>query len=233
MYEKYFESRGVTLPNPKECILPIYLKEVMNGKNKNIRILDVGCGYGNILYALRNIGFTNIAGIDISRDAVDYCQEQGLNVKETDVLLFEGDTKYDFVIMSHVLEHLPKENVIDVLRAVRKKVLAEAGELFIMVPNAQSNTGCYWAYEDFTHNTLFTGGSLLYVLRQAGYKKIDFVDVDGLCGVDKNSFEYHKRKMLQEIYIANKLFWNKVTGSSFHRPSPLIFTWEIKALASM
>lgn len=232
MYEKYFESRGVTLPDPKMCSLPNYLKDVLGNRSKSLSILDIGCGYGNILYGLKNFGFTNIAGIDVSKDAVMYCREQGLNVIEQDVLSYQGKDRYDFVIMSHIIEHLPKEKVIPILTALRENLLSHKGEMFIMVPNAQSNTDCYWAYEDFTHNTLFTGGSLMYVLRQAGFKDIKFIDVDGLCGLDKNSFEYHKRKMLQELYIANKLFWNKVTGSSYHRPSPLIFTWEIKALAS-
>lgn len=232
MYENYFESRGVTLPDPQTCTLPNYLKDVLGNRSKSLSILDIGCGYGTILYGLRNFGFTNIAGIDVSKEAVMYCRKQGLNVIEQDVLYYQGKERYDFVIMSHVIEHLPKEKVIPILTVLRENLLSNKGEVFIMVPNAQSNTDCYWAYEDFTHTTLFTGGSLLYVLRQAGFKNINFIDVDGLCGLDKNSFEYHKRKMLQELYIANKLFWNKVTGSSYHRPSPLIFTWEIKVLAS-
>lgn len=51
-----------------------------------------------------------------------------------------------------------------------------------MVPNAQSNTNCYWAYEDFTHNYLFTAGSFLFVLREAGFTNIEFVDIDGMSG---------------------------------------------------
>ena len=38
----------------------------------------------------------------------------------------------------------------------------------------QLNTDCYWAYEDFTHYTLFIAGSLLYVLREAGFTNIEF-----------------------------------------------------------
>ncbi len=51
------------------------------------------------------------------------------------------------------------------------------------MPNAQSHTGCYWAYEDFTHNTLFTAGSLLYVLKMAGFAHIEIIDKDALVGV--------------------------------------------------
>lgn len=82
--------------------------------------------------------------------------------------------------MSHVLEHLPKDMIIPVLQKIRDSLLNKDGELCIMVPNAMSNTNCYWAYEDFTHNTLFTPGSLLFVLREAGFSDITFLDPDGL-----------------------------------------------------
>ena len=98
-----------------------------------------------------------------------------------------------------------------------------------MMPNAQSNTDCYWAYEDFTHYTLFIAGSLLYVLREAGFTNIEFLDVDGV----GNSKGWKKvvKGILLKAYIRNKLFWDKVTGSAYHVPSPMIFTWEIKCLA--
>ncbi|MGC9101323.1 MAG: hypothetical protein ACP5HC_08750 [Caldisericum sp.] len=41
-----------------------------------------------------------------------------------------------------------------------------------MVRNVQSNTGAYWAYEDFSHFTLFTSGSIYYVLKMAGFDEI-------------------------------------------------------------
>ena len=97
------------------------------------------------------------------------------------------------------------------------------------MPNAQSNTDCYWAYEDFTHYTLFTAGSLFYVLREVGFTAIEFLDHDGL----GNSTGWKKfvKRLLLKAYIKNKLFWNKVTGSAYHQPSPMIFTWELKCLA--
>ena len=98
-----------------------------------------------------------------------------------------------------------------------------------MVPNAQSNTNCYWAYEDFTHTTLFTSGSIFYVLKMAGFKEIRFVDTDCTAGLP-----YHKkilRKLLMKIFYFRVEFWNRVTSSSFHKPSPKIYSYEIKVLA--
>ena len=140
-----------------------------------------------------------------------------------------GGERYDYVLMSHVLEHLPKEYIVPMLQKIREEILAVEEALCIMVPNAQSNTDCYWAYEDFTHYTLFTAGSLFYVLREDGFTAIEFLDHDGL----GNSTGWKKfvKRLLLKAYIKNKLFWNKVTGSAYHQPSPMIFTWELKCLA--
>ncbi|MBK7370676.1 MAG: hypothetical protein IPJ09_04415 [Saprospiraceae bacterium] len=67
--------------------------------------------------------------------------------------------------MSHVLEHIEKINIIDTLITIKSYLLAESGSFVVMVPNAQSVTGAYWMYEDFTHTTLFTSGSIYYVLK--------------------------------------------------------------------
>jgi hypothetical protein len=131
--------------------------------------------------------------------------------------------------MSHVLEHLPKEKTIAILSSIGTRLLKESGALLVMVPNAQSHTGCYWMYEDWTHETLFTAGSLLYVLRAAGFQDVVFHDPYGIAGVD------WKRRIIKRLllryYDARLKFWNRVTSSSFHLPSPRIYSFELKAVA--
>lgn len=81
--------------------------------------------------------------------------------------------------MSHVLEHLPKEEIIG---ACRGHPIHAGGRRLILRGCAQravAHTGCYWAYEDFTHRTMFTSGSLLYVLRAAGFSSVRFLDLKG------------------------------------------------------
>lgn len=97
------------------------------------------------------------------------------------------------------------------------------------MPNAQSATGCYWAYEDFTHNTLFTAGSLIYVLKMAGFKNIEIIDKDALEG-SRGIKRLIKIALLKSYKMAIRLL-NLATNSSFHAPSPQVFSYEIKALA--
>lgn len=230
--DKYFRNRRITPQYYSDYKFPRYLYPILPA-DRGARIIDIGCGFGQTLTALRGIGYTNLRGIDISVEAIEHCQHQGLDVRSIENLkgyCLEASEKFRLILMSHVLEHIPKDEIIDTLRAVRERLMEEdGGALFLAVPNAQSPTGCYWAYEDFTHTTLFTAGSLLYVLRAAGFSEIQFLDPDGLEG-GRWLFRLPKWLLLR-CYRAKVHFWNLVTNSAFHRPSPRIFTYELKALA--
>jgi len=230
IYDEYFKYRNVTPLSYEGYVLPAYLQNVLPD-DKKTRIIDIGCGLGQTLLALKKLGYENIKGIDISSYAVNQCKAKNLNVSISKNIVSycnKSKQKYDFIIMSHVLEHIAKTEIIDTLRAIHNKILYEKGILCIMVPNAQSNTGSYWAYEDFTHSVLFTAGSLYYVLKSAGFNEIEFLDVDGLqhLGFLKKMI----KSALLKCYRANRQFWNKVTMSSYHVQSPMIFSFEIKAI---
>ena len=212
------------------CAGDLVIKEKTKDKNK--LILDFGCGFGQLLGALLEDGYNNVSGYDIEPDAITHCQKSGFTMLGvTQNALETISSKYDFIIVSHVLEHIPKPEIIPQLKKLRS-MLAPRGELYIAVPNAQSNTGAYWAYEDFTHHTLFTAGSLFFVLKQAGFNNLQFIDPDCL-EQSTSSLKRLIRKVLLEVYKWNYAFWNKITSSSFHHPSPQIFSYEIKVLATV
>jgi len=230
--EAYFQYRGVSPEYYDNYRLPPYFQEALP-KEREARILDIGCGFGQMLCALKKQGYRNIEGVDISREACDHCARLGLTVAPiADLESFcKGKPKpeYDLIIMSHVLEHIEKSRIIPTVRSIREGLLVPGGSLLVMVPNAQSNTGCYWAYEDFTHSTLFTAGSLYFVLKASGFGDIKFLDPEGLEG-GRLLFRLPKKVFLR-YYRARIHFWNLVTNSAFHTPSPQIFTFELKALA--
>ena len=226
----YFEYRNVDTTLYKDTILPLWIKNEL--ENKNLNILDYGCGLGQTLQALENDGYTNCYGVDIERNAIDLCKNNNLQVEELDLnnLSNPYDFKFDVIILSHIIEHIPKNEIINTLIFIKNEFLKDNGKLLIAVPNAQSNTDAYWAYEDWTHTTLFTSGSLYYVLKSAGFQNIEFLDIDCTLG-GKSKIKKLIRKFLLKLYIINKDFWNKVTCSSYHKPSSQIFSYEIKCKA--
>jgi len=228
---EYFKLRGVNSDKMEATTIAQSLLHVLPSA-KDSRILDIGCGFGNLLIALKNYGYTNVKGIDISSEVIEFGNSIELNVEIISDLIdysINCKDKFDFIIISHVLEHIEKDVIIDTLLHIREYLLDDGGALLIMVPNAQSNTGCYWAYEDFTHTTLFTSGSLSYVLQAAGFSDLTFLDPHGLEGL-KPMLRLLKYFLLR-LYVARNNFWNRVTSSSYHRPSPQIFTYELKLLA--
>jgi SAM-dependent methyltransferase len=227
-YESYFNFRRISPQAHDAYRLPPWLLSSLP-KSKDARILDIGCGYGQTLRELRRNGYVNARGVDISHHAVKVCHEQGLDALVVDDLeQWQPEAPYHFIFMSHVLEHIAKPRIIPTCAAIRS-FLFPGGKFCVAVPNAQSATNAYWAYEDFTHETLFTSGSLYFVLRSAGFDQIDFLDRNGLEG--KSFLTRCIKYPLILAYRAKLSFWNRVTSSSFHQPSEKIFTFEIKALA--
>lgn len=224
----YFSLRRVPVSQYDNFVLPAWLKSEL--ASKSLRILDYGCGYGQVLLALTRAGYNDVYGCDIDKAAVAECQKNNLNVSITSSCpqgkIFEHS--YDVIILSHVVEHIEKRKTISFLQEI-KKLLAPNGKLLVAVPNAQGNTGCYWAYEDWTHTTLYTSGSLYYVLKSAGFNTVEFLDKD--CLSEARGIKKFFRKMLLLCYRINKNFWNKVTGSAYHTQSEQIFSYELKARA--
>jgi len=213
----------------QRTIPPAWLEDVLPGPGG--RVLEVGCGMGGVLCFLRDKGYRNLLGVDVDRDAVNCCLEAGLKVNLISSIEEFAATSgecFDLVLMFHVLEHLEKKDIIPTLAAIRS-IMSHGGRIVVSVPNAQSPTGSYWAYEDFTHSTIFTSGSLYHVLKGAGFNQVNFVDPFGLAGL--SPFKKILRRSLITLYDWNRTLINRLTGSSWHEPSPRIYTFEIKAIA--
>lgn len=228
---EYFKNRGIDPTYYLSFQLPAYLREELPS-DPSTPILDIGCGFGQMLLRIREAGYTDIQGIDIGNESVQFCQSQGLRVQQIETIeafANENAGRFGLILMSHVLEHIPKEEVIDNLISIRR-MLAPGGSFIVMVPNAQSATGAYWMYEDYTHHQLFTSGSLLYVLRSAGFETFEFLDPKCLKGL--SPFQQWKRRIFLRLYELKVNFWNRATASGFHKPSPRIFSFELKAKAS-
>lgn len=226
----YFEARNVKSEFYDNYIMPLYMKKLLP-KQKEAYILDFGCGFGQNLLALKKDGYNNIVGVDIEKSVIEFCKSKGLDVKDSSNLnefIKLNQNQFDFVIMSHALEHFPKNEIIPTLKKI-KSIMKKNGGVLVMVPNAQSNTNCYWAYEDFTHTTLFISGSLYYVLKMAGFNGIEFIDID--CTERLSFFKKVIKKSFLRLYKINRSFWNRITSSSYHKPSPQIFSYDIKIFA--
>jgi 2-polyprenyl-3-methyl-5-hydroxy-6-metoxy-1,4-benzoquinol methylase len=231
IYKNYFKNRGVDSAHYNEYKLPSYLLNEIDFNAQPV-VLDIGCGFGQMLNALKEKKLKYLEGIELLPEAVKYCKEKlQLNVECTgDITGFAADktARYDLILMSHVLEHLPKESIIPSLAAIRN-MLKPKGKLILMVPNGQAPINSYWMWEDFTHHLLFTSGSIAYVLKAAGFEKITFLDPHDL--QDKPAHIRLVKKIFQFIYRKQKSFWNSINSSGYHSASPVIYAWELRVKA--
>ncbi|MBT3667473.1 MAG: methyltransferase domain-containing protein [Opitutae bacterium] len=85
------------------------------------KILDFGCGMGSLVDEFTSRGF-DIIGIDPSRKAIEYCQENCEGSFQTGSILhlpFE-DESFDTVISTDCLEHIAEEDLTAAIREIAR-----------------------------------------------------------------------------------------------------------------
>jgi 2-polyprenyl-3-methyl-5-hydroxy-6-metoxy-1,4-benzoquinol methylase len=95
---------------------------------KDSKILDVGCGKGNLLKQLFQVGFINLTGID-PYIADDIIYNEHLKILKKSI--FEVDEKFDLIMSHHSLEHM--SNHFEVLSRIHQQ-LNKNGKLLIRIP---------------------------------------------------------------------------------------------------
>jgi SAM-dependent methyltransferase len=130
-------------------------------------ILDVGTSTGANLRLLRDLGYTRVTGLDVSPDAIRFCEAKGLGpVQQGDVCAIPfPDGHFDLVLATDVIEHVDDE--AKALAEIRR-VLAPGGRVLLTVPAFPS----LWGLQDDValHRRRYRLGSLLDLVRRAGLR---------------------------------------------------------------
>ena len=106
-----------------------------NQHNHKIRILDVGCGIGNLSFPLASLRY-NIVGIDMNPKSIDYAKSKNIfknarfEVGDAENLSLEGI--FDVIICSEVFDYLKNPSQ---LANSLNKLLKSDGIVLIAIPN--------------------------------------------------------------------------------------------------
>ena len=140
-------------------------------------ILDLGCGAGQMLQLLKDQGFTNASGIDVSAEQVCEAADRGLNAAVGDVFQHLRDSQSNFgaIVALDFVEHFDKSEQFPLFESIYA-ALRPGGRLIIETPNGEGLFASQVIYGDLTHLTIFSEGSLSQLLRVTGFEKIEFYE---------------------------------------------------------
>ena len=142
LYDKWapFYDKELT---DNQYVTPLRCAEVLSNfaKNKEIKILDVGCGTGLAGFSLRKFGFKNIDGLDLSKQMLRIASDKKIyrmlfNLNLNNLSNFEKG--YDAIIAAGVISpsHADPETISNSYSILNKKGLM----IFSINDHALNNT---------------------------------------------------------------------------------------------
>jgi SAM-dependent methyltransferase len=166
------------------------------------KIIDIGCGNGQRLLELEQLGCQNLYGLETTTEAARQARSS------TKAKVFEcalqqipvPDHYFDTVILNQVLEHVRSPK--DMLSSIRR-ILKSDGEFYLTVPNIDSFEsrlfGNNWAglrVPEHLHH--FTPDSLKSLMIQSGFR-ITMLRTDTSLSVTLESYLNRKFKQKEAI----------------------------------
>ena len=151
----------------RRAILESFLERIIANRQSpipNPKILDVGCGTGGNLEMLEKFGTAE--GVDVSDDALEFCQSKGLTVHKglAEALPF-ADESFDVVTALDVVEHLDDDisGLKEMFRVTKK-----GGKTLIFVPAFM----WLWGVQDdvSNHRIRYTKKQIVERLQTAGFE---------------------------------------------------------------
>jgi SAM-dependent methyltransferase len=136
-------------------------------------ILDAGCATGGLLTALRENGFTAVAGLDPSPACAAACRDRGFEAYVGSIAPAPTHMpKFDCVVFSHVLEHVYD---ISSFFAAARSLLNPGGYLYLETPDAtRYDEYLYAPFQEFNteHINHFSAKALENAAYRFGFQPI-------------------------------------------------------------
>lgn len=147
------------------------LKEILSRK-KSGKLLEVGPGFGDLLRLARECGF-QCQGIEPSPTLGEIASSRsGVPVQCMRVEDLKTDNRFDVIVFSHVLEHIPQ---VDMVLHRLRRLLNPGGILYIAVPNVDSWEAKFpgWISYQPYHLFYFSSVTLSGILDKSGFEMVE------------------------------------------------------------
>ena len=140
--------------------------------HRDMAILEIGSGTGELLHEIADLGIRKVIGID-PFVPTDIVYKNGAKVFKSsiqDLATLVGDEKFDLIMFNHSLEHSPTpvEDLTNVSRFLKKN-----GEILIRLPVsgseiAQQYGKYWWSLDAPRHIYLFSTKSMALLAKKCG-----------------------------------------------------------------
>ena len=165
--EDHFRGDKATVHQRQTEYLP-FISDVVSNQ---FPVLDLGCGRGEWLQILKDNQIAS-RGIDSNTACIAECTENGLSAslgELLDTLTQLPDASCGAITMFQVLEHLPFDVVVNVLREARR-VLIPGGVFIGEVPNSETlRVGASTFWIDPTHQRPLFPAVLAFLASSLGF----------------------------------------------------------------
>jgi 2-polyprenyl-3-methyl-5-hydroxy-6-metoxy-1,4-benzoquinol methylase len=138
------------------------------------RLLEVGCGNGSFLLAMRELGW-DVQGLEPDAKAAQVARSHGLSVIEgvLQPSLFQ-EASFDAITLHHVIEHL--HNPVEILELCLR-LIRPGGTISIITPNIAARGSKRYRQDWYplqppSHLVLFTTRSLIKAMKHSGYHNV-------------------------------------------------------------
>lgn len=182
---------------------------------KDAAILDIGFGDGWFMAACLNLGYTNISGAEFAPENRPYLKEWKVKLHkiegEIGGFLAQHPGEYDFIHMSHVIEHIPKYSLLWIVDAIYQ-ALKKEGTLFLRTPNMEGPCANSSYYVTLAHEYGFSGSNLRSLLSVCGFDDIRLHPPLPPRGLRQQFGALLRWPFIQDSRIRHRLFGVNVGG---------------------
>jgi 2-polyprenyl-3-methyl-5-hydroxy-6-metoxy-1,4-benzoquinol methylase len=139
----YFQDGGAHLTDPGSPFHRYRIRMVLalSGPVRGLRVVDLGCGWGTISFALAREG-ASVVGVDFAEAAVEICRTRLEGEHLEDLTFLRADARdtglapgeWDLVVCADLVEHLMPDDTREVYREAWR-LLRPGGRLVVWTPN--------------------------------------------------------------------------------------------------
>ncbi|MFZ9631433.1 MAG: class I SAM-dependent methyltransferase [Bacteroidia bacterium] len=158
---------------------------LLHAVSKSARIFDMGCGSGSLLKGLKEAGYTNVIGMDLSEEQVTMAHDFGVSeVVLGDAMHYfrNSEEQFDVITGMDIIEHFTKDELVELLQLIQSK-LKKGGMAIFRTPNMDAPIATAFAIGDFTHENYLNSSSAEQVMLSCGFGDVrvkgSFMRVNG------------------------------------------------------